>query len=327
MKALTNMLKDGISPAIQVLGAAIKKVPAVKYAFGLAGIAAAIAIIKGLLVDWRVAVFGTIVMLILMAVLLVFAKLATMLGKWFIGPAITLMWFSLLLFIFTGSFLFTSVFFDWPLQLKVVVQPNVDHKQEDLKISVDGVDRQQYIVAYSSENAKGGPDIGGDKEVAFFVGDARSSEWTFQDDIFGGSAFIVDLRVNDDLLELIGVDCNTVGFQKGLIYHAAADGATSKGATPNIVLVVEIESAMNGMGEVCSGNLKTGKWNTFQPVPLRKGSVRIMIQLARQGVGRGEFDLSLQVRRTSDNVQKTLKLNESLKAAFIDKPGKRAADH
>lgn len=329
MSSLADSLKGFFDPAIQSLQAAIKKVPPVKYALGLAGIAAALAIIKGLLVDWRVALFGTIVMLILMAVLLIFAKLATIGAKWFIVPAIIFMWFSLLLFISSGSFLFTSVFFDWPIPLRAVVQPsthreNTDHeegpKRENLKISVESIDRQQYIAAYSSSEFEGGPDIGGGKEVAFSAGDARSSEWTFQDDIFAGSAFIVDLRVNEDSLELVGVDCRTVWFEKGLIWHSMMDGATSKGATPNIVLVVEIESAMNSVGEVCVANLQTAKWNAFRPIPLKRGYVRMMIQLARQGAGRGKFNLSLRVRRTSDNARKTLELDEMFEAAFLGPP-------
>lgn len=64
----------GISP-LGILKQAINKVPALKFALGIAGIAPAIAIIKTLVTDLRVAVFGIVVMLFLMSVLRIFAKL------------------------------------------------------------------------------------------------------------------------------------------------------------------------------------------------------------------------------------------------------------
>jgi hypothetical protein len=111
-----------ISP-FNTLNQAIKKVPALKYALGLAGIAAALAIIKTLVTDLRLAVFGMVVMLVLMTVLFVFAKLTAASAREIRLPAFALMWFSLLLTIASASLLFTSVFFAWPINLKRLVGP------------------------------------------------------------------------------------------------------------------------------------------------------------------------------------------------------------
>src|SRR5438045_5106659 len=109
----SESLSQAISP-LDILKQASSKVPALKYALGVAGIAAAIAIIKTLITDLRVALFGIILMLVLMTVLFVFAKLTAIASKEIRLAAIVLLWFSLLLTIASGSLLLTSVFFDWP---------------------------------------------------------------------------------------------------------------------------------------------------------------------------------------------------------------------
>lgn len=103
---------------IKILREAILSVPAVKYALGIAGIAAALAIIKTFITDLRVAVFGIIIMLLLMAVLFLFAKLVAIAGKDLRIALLVLLWSSLTLTIATAVFLFTSVFFNWPINLR-----------------------------------------------------------------------------------------------------------------------------------------------------------------------------------------------------------------
>jgi uncharacterized membrane protein YkgB len=58
-----------------ILNNAIRAVPAVKFALGVAGIAAAVALVAGL-TDYRVAVFGVVLMFGFMTVLVVFSTLA-----------------------------------------------------------------------------------------------------------------------------------------------------------------------------------------------------------------------------------------------------------
>jgi hypothetical protein len=62
----------------QFLREAVKAVPAVKYALGIGGIVATIAIVYSFKIDPRVAFFGTLVMLVLMGALVVFARMASL---------------------------------------------------------------------------------------------------------------------------------------------------------------------------------------------------------------------------------------------------------
>lgn len=65
------MPDDNPSTPPSVLKQAINAVPAVKYALGVGGIISVIAIVRGFRIDFRVALLGAVVMLVLMAVLLV----------------------------------------------------------------------------------------------------------------------------------------------------------------------------------------------------------------------------------------------------------------
>lgn len=104
-----------IEPA-SILGKAIKAVPAVKYALGVAGIAAVIAIIVGAWkIDYRVAIVGVIIMLIFMVILRIFAVVTTTGAAL---PATVFLWFCLVIFIAAVTCLFTSVFWDYPVPLK-----------------------------------------------------------------------------------------------------------------------------------------------------------------------------------------------------------------
>jgi hypothetical protein len=89
---------------------AIKAVPAVKYALGVGGIIAVIAIVSSFHIGFAAALFGTVVMLALMTVLVVFASLAGQKSSSFRAPALVLTWFSLVLFMVTASTLFFAVF-------------------------------------------------------------------------------------------------------------------------------------------------------------------------------------------------------------------------
>ena len=66
---------NSISP-VSFLRQATKSVPAVKYALGVGGIVAVIAIIKIFGVDLEIAALGTVIMFVLMALLVIFARVA-----------------------------------------------------------------------------------------------------------------------------------------------------------------------------------------------------------------------------------------------------------
>jgi hypothetical protein len=113
-----------------VFQAALKAVPALKYALAVLGLVSAIAIIKGFGIDYRVAVFGTIIMLVLMVAIVVFAALTKVKSPQVRSAALVLMWSFLALTILSGALLFTSAFFDYPKPLtqlfgssQVVVPP------------------------------------------------------------------------------------------------------------------------------------------------------------------------------------------------------------
>lgn len=102
---------------IEFLREAIRAVPAVKYALGIGGVVAAIAVVFSFKIDPRVAVVGTVVMLVLMGVLVVFARMSSLPGTRLAAPALVFTWFVLVLFMATSGSLFSSVFFQKPLDL------------------------------------------------------------------------------------------------------------------------------------------------------------------------------------------------------------------
>jgi hypothetical protein len=112
------MSSEDIQSPPGLLRAAIHAVPAVKYALGIGGIIAVIAIVSSFGIGFRVAFFGTIVMLALMAVLVIFARLAGQESSSFQAPALVFTWFSLILFMAVAVVLFTSVFWGKPVDLR-----------------------------------------------------------------------------------------------------------------------------------------------------------------------------------------------------------------
>src|SRR4051812_49204089 len=81
----------------RILREAIRAVPAVKYALGVAGIVAAVAIVAAFGLDLRIAAFGTIITFVLMVVLVVFAKFSTTAPRHFLVPILVMMWSFLIL--------------------------------------------------------------------------------------------------------------------------------------------------------------------------------------------------------------------------------------
>jgi hypothetical protein len=101
---------------VSILRDALKAVPELKWALGVAGMVAIIAIAKvGWKVDPMIAALGTVVMFVLMVVLVIFARLSTATTIEFRWAILVFMWASLCLTIAAASLLFTSAFFSWPL--------------------------------------------------------------------------------------------------------------------------------------------------------------------------------------------------------------------
>lgn len=105
---------------------AIKAVPAVKFALGIAGVAAAVALIAGMFTNLWVAIFGTIIMLGLMCVLLVFSSIARQTDS---APmqvmAYIMAGFFILSIMATTSMLFFCVFLNWPKPVRCIWKDNL----------------------------------------------------------------------------------------------------------------------------------------------------------------------------------------------------------
>ena len=102
---------------LAVLREAIRAVPAVKYALGVAGLLSVVAITKAFGLNAPTAAVGAIVTLVLMVALLIFSRLTATAPRYFVLPALMFMWVSLVLVLATASLLFLSAFFRWPVDI------------------------------------------------------------------------------------------------------------------------------------------------------------------------------------------------------------------
>jgi hypothetical protein len=103
------------SDLLALLSEAVKKVPSVRYALGVAGIGAAAAIVYGAFQwDSKTAVFGTAIMIGFMVVLLVFASLTGTKSNNIRYAGFVLMWVMVVCFCTIPVGLLSSFFFGWP---------------------------------------------------------------------------------------------------------------------------------------------------------------------------------------------------------------------
>jgi hypothetical protein len=106
----------GLTPW-NVLQVAVKAVPALRYALGVLGIVSVLAIIKSFEIDYRVATFGALIMLVLMVALVVFAALTKVKSAQIRIAALVMMWCFLIITILSAMLLCTSAFFNYPRPL------------------------------------------------------------------------------------------------------------------------------------------------------------------------------------------------------------------
>ena len=106
----------------KLLGAAIKAVPQVKYALGVAGVMAALALGKTFFSSTTEAVVGALAMLVLMFLLLVFAASTKTASTSLRIPALAATWLFLILFVVAATFTVSAAFFSWPLSLSDLSQ-------------------------------------------------------------------------------------------------------------------------------------------------------------------------------------------------------------
>lgn len=116
-----------------VLKDAIKAVPAVKYALGIAGIAAAVAIVAGFNIDKSIAILGIVIILILMVVLALFARLVGKPNYLNVRPQLTFFtWASMLLTVATAALVITSYFWEWPRPISVLALDNMNLRVQSM---------------------------------------------------------------------------------------------------------------------------------------------------------------------------------------------------
>jgi len=152
---------------IQFIREASKAVPAIKYAIGIGGIAATISLVYSFKIDPRVAVIGAIIMLLLMGVLVVFARASSLASEKFAKPALVFTWFTLLLFMAVSIFLVGSVFFKWPVDLQCWITANCSTNIGELKIDdcvskkVQNYEKQESVLSEEQGARSGSKSLGG----------------------------------------------------------------------------------------------------------------------------------------------------------------------
>jgi hypothetical protein len=106
-----------------MLRAAVKTVPAMRYAVGVGALASVVAIV---LLGWKLkaqdAIFGSLIVLVLMVVLVVFAALAGMGGATLHLPALFLAWSCTSLTVGVAILFVSCAFFDKPKTLPCLLQ-------------------------------------------------------------------------------------------------------------------------------------------------------------------------------------------------------------
>ncbi|MDM8542252.1 hypothetical protein QUF90_14315 [Desulfococcaceae bacterium HSG9] len=124
---------------IKILRDSIKLVPSLKYALGIAGIVSVLSIISALKVDYKIALFGTIIMLVLMVLLVIFAKLSTLENE-IKKPAVVFLWFSIIIIMIISSLLISSVFFKTPVNLRYWLDNSkkVEKVNGNIRVTIDG---------------------------------------------------------------------------------------------------------------------------------------------------------------------------------------------
>jgi hypothetical protein len=106
--------------------------PAFKYAIVVAGLAAIVSVVLHFGASPATLVFGSIIIVALMTLFLVFAQ-ATSISKTTMAlPALVLIWSFMIITIFTVILLFISTFFDFPLPLKTAIMRNTPAPSESL---------------------------------------------------------------------------------------------------------------------------------------------------------------------------------------------------
>ncbi|MDR7208805.1 hypothetical protein [Flavobacterium piscis] len=119
----TNKEKSSDPSALEILNQAITKVPFVKYALGIAGVGAAIAIVAMFVTeDAKVPVISLLIMLGLMVLLFVLARVAKSKEVHIKYAGFILLYFIVAVTCLSCALLITAVFFDFPKPIGDIIK-------------------------------------------------------------------------------------------------------------------------------------------------------------------------------------------------------------
>ena len=110
-----------LSQLLRILRESVRAVPAMKYALAVAGLVAVVAMVGALKISPAAAVFGAVIILVLMVTMVIFARLTTVARKHFLLPVQIMMWSFLVVTVATAFLLFTCAFFRWPNGLRDLI--------------------------------------------------------------------------------------------------------------------------------------------------------------------------------------------------------------
>lgn len=99
---------------LAILRESVQLVPAMRYALAVLGLIAVVAIAAAWRIDFKVAVFGALIIFGLMIPVLVFARMTTLPAGRFVAPAMVLMWVFVILTSIAGVFLLSAAAFRYP---------------------------------------------------------------------------------------------------------------------------------------------------------------------------------------------------------------------
>lgn len=127
----------GINALLKIIKESIKEIPSLKYAFGVLALVSIVAIVASLQLDYRIAIFGVLFVLLMSTVVLIFSKLSRLDGGHFRTPAIFFLWFSLAVSIVLPTLLISSIFFKYPLDLSFYLTHNNNPIEAPVELDKD----------------------------------------------------------------------------------------------------------------------------------------------------------------------------------------------
>jgi hypothetical protein len=155
----------------RILQDAIRAVPALKYGLAVLALVAIVALASLLRVDPLNAVFGSIVIIVLMVAVLVFARVATLNTSTTRIPALIFLWAFVLLTVLMASCLVSAALFRWPSSLSILLFGKPTswlQKQNQLEyLLTDPTPQQQPLILPHAEFEKIAATL---KEIVFLEG-------------------------------------------------------------------------------------------------------------------------------------------------------------